>query len=142
MDFRAVRTIWIIFRWSPRHLARELEEFAGEGSPLARKHGVFIHSAGIASMPENYEERLVEVFPGFYANIRFFVPDPYDLVLSKINRNGQRDREDVEYLAHTRRLEAGTLRERYEKELRASLTGSLELHDQTLELWIAAYFAK
>ncbi len=38
-------------------------------------------------MPENYDERLTELYAGRFKNIRLFVPDAYDLVLSKLTRN-------------------------------------------------------
>jgi hypothetical protein len=63
---------------APRQFVpRELEELASEGSSLARKHQVHLHSAGIASVPENYDERLTELFPGRFGNIRLFVADPW-----------------------------------------------------------------
>jgi hypothetical protein len=43
---------------------RDLQEMAGEGSPLARKHKVHVHHAGVATLPENYEERMKELLPG------------------------------------------------------------------------------
>src|SRR5512146_1950210 len=118
---------------TPSNCVRDLEELAGEGSALAQKHQVCIHHAAIASVPENYEDRLTELFPGRYKNIRLFVLDPYDLVLSKLSRNAATDREDVQYLARTQKLEASILQERYEKELRSWLTGPIERHDGTLE---------
>lgn len=120
----------------------DLEHLAGEGSDLARKHKVHIHHAGVASLPENYEERLVELFSGRFKRIRLFVLDPYDLILSKLSRNADRDREDVEYVARTLRVDPHILRERYETELRPNLIGSPEQHDQTLKFWLEAYFAE
>ena len=71
-------------------------------------------------MPENYEDRLTELFPDRFAKLRLFIPDPYDLILSKLCRNIERDREDVKFLVTTRLLDADVLRERY-KELLANL---------------------
>lgn len=125
----------------PWNRARNLEQIAGEGSLLARKHRVCLHHAGIAVVPENYRDRLIGLFPGHFQKIALFVLDPYDLVLSKVSRNAQRDREDVAFLATTQRLDAAILRERYEKELRDNLIGPPAWHDQTLEFWIEAYFS-
>jgi hypothetical protein len=93
-------------------------------------------------MPESYDERLTELYPTRFKNIRLFVPDAYDLVLSKLSRNIERDREDVEYLARTQHLNPNELRERYAKELRPVLIGAVTSHDKTLEFWIEAYFAE
>ena len=60
-------------------------------------------------MPADYEERLVEMSPGEFRNLRLCAPDPYDLILSKLERNSSKDRDDVEYLAQTLRLNPGVL---------------------------------
>jgi hypothetical protein len=119
----------------------DLQRIAGEGSRLARKHKVHFHHAAVAVVPENYEERLSELFPGEFKCIRLFVFDPYDLVLSKLSRNLPRDREDVEYLARTQLLDPAILQQRYERELRVNLIGPPERHDQTLKFWLEAYFS-
>lgn len=128
------------FTLIPCDRARKLERLAGEGSQLARKHKVHVHHAGIASVPENYEERTAELYPGHFKNIRLFVLDPYDLVLSKISRNAERDREDVAYLARTQHLDPNVLAERYEHELKAYVIGPPERTENTLKFWIEAYF--
>ena len=123
----------------PHKRVNDLEQMAGEGSALARKHKVHVHHPAAASVPERYEERMTELFPGRFKNIRLFVLDPYDMVLSKLSRNIERDREDVRYLARTRQLDAKIVRERYEKELRPILIGPPNWHDTVLAFWIEAY---
>jgi Nucleotidyltransferase of unknown function (DUF6036) len=118
----------------------DIQRLAGEGSPLARKHKVYVHQVGVACVPESYDERLTELYPGEFKNIRLYVLDPYDLALSKLSRNAERDREDVQYLARTQHLGPDILRERYATELRVALTGPLDYHDKTFEFWIEAYF--
>ena len=125
---------------TPSNRVGSLQDLAGEGSALARKHLVCIHHAAIASIPDNYEDRLTELYPGSFKNIRLLVLDPYDLVLSKLSRNCARDREDVQYLARTLKLKAGILRKRYKDELRTCLIGPVDRHDGTLEFWLHAYF--
>ncbi len=126
----------------PCNRVRDLERIAGEGSALARKYKVHVHHAAVATVPESYDKRMTELFPERFKHIRLFVLDPYDLVLSKISRNVERDRQDVEFLAKTKHLDAVILRERYEKELRPILIGPPSWHDATLEFWMEAYFAK
>ena len=58
-----------------------------DGVPLAQKHKMYVQGVGIASVPENYEERLTELYPARFKNLRLFVPDPCDLALSKLIRN-------------------------------------------------------
>jgi|SRR5580692_11235438 hypothetical protein len=124
----------------PVDCGENLEQLAGQGSALARKYKVHVHRAAVASLPMNYEERLTEPFAGRFHNIRLFVLDPYDLVLSKLSRNASRDREDVALLAKTLNLDAATLRERYEREMKNVLIGPPERHHNTLKFWIEAYF--
>ena len=48
-------------------------------------------------------------------------PDPYDYILSKVERNSSKDRDDADYLFRTQKLDSQTLRERYQQELRPYL---------------------
>lgn len=130
------------FSLIPNNRQRYLEQTAGEGSSLAQRHGVHVHHAGVATVPERYDERLTELFPRRFKNIRLFVLDPYDLVLSKLSRNVERDRQDVAYLARTQNLDPNVLRERYERELKSYLIGPPAWHDRTLEFWLEAYFER
>ena len=82
-----------------------------------------------------------ELFPGHFKNLHLFIPDPYDLVLSKRCRNIERDRKDVAFLADTRHLDPDVARERY-KQLIANWIGPQNRHDATLKFWARAYFAK
>ncbi|MGB7025062.1 MAG: DUF6036 family nucleotidyltransferase [Candidatus Acidiferrales bacterium] len=125
-----------------RNVAPDLERIAGEGSALAKKHKVHVHRVTIATVPEDYEERLTELFPKRFKNIRLLVLDAYDIVLSKLSRNIERDRQDVEYLAKTCQLDPSVLRERYEREFKPYLIGPPKRHDNALEFWIEAYFSQ
>jgi hypothetical protein len=124
---------------NPYNRVNDLQRIAGPASALAKEYGVYVQYTAVDSIPENYEDRLTELFPGHFKSLRLFIPDPYDLVLSKLSRNIERDRQDVEYLAKTQHLDPAVLRERY-KEL--TLIGPQARHDATLEFWLEAYFAK
>jgi len=75
------------------------------------------------------------MFPGAFKHLRLLALDPYDLALSKLERNLQRDRDDVLHLARTVPLDLEVLKDRYQKELRWQL-GKPEREDLTLQLWI------
>lgn len=119
----------------PNSQTRNLIEFAGKGSPLHKKRGVYLDRVGIATLCENYEERLTEVFPDCFQQLRLFALDAYDTALAKIERNIDRDREDVKFLAKTASFDLKVLEERYFKELRPVL-GNPAREDLTLKLWI------
>src|SRR6202022_3910400 len=57
------------------------------------------------------------------------------LALSKLERNSDRDREDVLRLARAGYIDCGVLKARYLEEVRPYLLNKHEWHDQTLELW-------
>ncbi len=119
----------------PNTQTRNLIETAGEGSELYKKHGIYLDRVGIATLPENYEDRLNEIFLGELQSLRLFALDPYDIALAKIERNIDRDREDVKHLARAVPFDLQVLEERYFKELRPVL-GIPEREDLTLRLWI------
>ena len=108
---------------------------AGQGSTLHKKYRVYLQVVGVAQVPVNYEDRLTEVLPGTFNHLSLFALDPYDLALSKLERNAQRDRDDVKHLALSVPLDLNMLQERYQKELRPDL-GNPEREDLTLKLWI------
>ena len=122
---------------TPRQTVPHLIEIAGEGSPLHRKYGVYLDVVGIATVPENYEERLTKIKTDEFQNIKLFALDAYDIALAKIERNIQRDRDDVKHLSKVVPFDLGILRERYETELRPIL-GNPRREDLTLKLWIEA----
>jgi hypothetical protein len=98
---------------------------------LSRVH---LQHVGVASLPESYASRLIEIAPGLLRHLRLFALDPHDLA-----RNSPIDRDDVARLARAVPLDADVLRTRYRGELRSIIIGDTAWHDQTLEMWIAAY---
>jgi hypothetical protein len=115
-----------------------LASVAGRDSQLHKQHGVYLQIAAVATVPENYAGRLVEVFTGEFAKLRILVVDPYDLALSKLERNSEVDIEDVKHLARTANFDLNTLSERYRRELRPFVAGPESRHDLTLNLWLEA----
>ncbi len=118
---------------------KRLEEIAGRESALAKKYKVYFQHVSVTNYPEDYESRLVEILPGEFQHLHIFALDPYDLALTKLERNSPKDREDVEYLAKHVPLEGEVLRNRYQKELRPYLA-TPQWHDQSLQLWLDSFF--
>jgi hypothetical protein len=123
----------------PHDAIETLQQTAGRGSPLARKHRLYFQHVGVASLPESYAERLTELLPGTFENLRLLALDAHDLALSKLTRNHPVDRDDIAHLARTVPLRADLLRTRYRDELQPIIIGDPEIHDRTLEMWIEAY---
>lgn len=120
---------------APTAAGRTLLELGMQGSSLHKKYKIYLDRVGVAKVPENYEDRLTEIFPGVFKHLRLLALNPYDLALSKLERNIQRDRDDVKHLAKIVPFDLEVLKERYQNELRWQL-GNPEREDLTLRLWI------
>ena len=116
-----------------------LIEIAGKGTDLHRKHKLYLDAVTVATPPEDYEQRLVPMFPGIWTHLRLHALEAHDLALSKLERNFERDRDDVQQLARSGHLSPGILKERYYQELRPNLLGHEARHDLTLELWLESW---
>jgi hypothetical protein len=113
-----------------------LLELAGIGTKLHQKYRVYLdYVTVLTALPEDYDQRLAEMFSNTFHYIRLYALDPYDLILSKLERNTQKDREDVKYLARKTNMDLSLLKNRYEVEMRPYF-GAPEKHDTTLRIWI------
>ncbi|HWO27900.1 MAG TPA: DUF6036 family nucleotidyltransferase [Candidatus Acidoferrum sp.] len=122
---------------APTEAGQTVLALGARGSPLHKKYKIYLDRVGVAKVPENYEDRVTEIFPKVFKRLRLLALDPYDLALSKLERNLQRDRDDIKYLAKTVPFDLEILKERYQNELRWQL-GNPEREDLTLRLWVEA----
>ena len=90
-----------VIKLAPREAAETVMALGVRGGPLSKKHLIYVDRVAVAVVPENYEDRLVEMFPDAYQHLRLMDLDPYDLALSRLERNNQKDRDDVRFLART-----------------------------------------
>ncbi len=132
--YEAPRTTSDIDALTIKRIDTELLDFAGQGGALHRRLRIYLDPVGVAPVPENYEERIKEIYPNAFRRLRLFVLDPYDIALTKIERNIERDRDDVKHLAHVVPFDLEVLKARYHDELRVYL-GNPEREDLTLKLW-------
>ena len=124
-----------IFELAPRAQLAPLLELGRQGGELHKNYGIYLDHVGVAKVPEDYEARLEEMFQGALTHLHLCALDPYDLALSKLERNIERDRDDVRHLARAIPLDLAILQRRYEKELRWQL-GNPSRENLTLKLWI------
>lgn len=124
-----------VLAFVPKNEADVLLNSGQKESVLHRQYKIYLDAVTIATPPEDYDQRLTEIFAGSFKNIRLFSLDPYDIALTKLERNSPKDREDVKFLARKIPFDLNVLRERYEKELRSYLFVP-EREDLTLKLWI------
>jgi hypothetical protein len=125
----------------PNDASDEVENLAGYGSKLARKYRVYFQRvAGVTDLPENYEQRLLDVDLGLQ-NLFLKVLEAYDLMLSKLTRNSPKDREDMKYLAAKLNLSFGLLYERFANEMKPWVANP-DRHELTLTKVWREYFAE
>jgi len=62
---------------APGEQRAALLELGIRGGALHKKYKVFLDYVGVARVPEDYEERLTEMFPGAYKHLRICALDPY-----------------------------------------------------------------
>lgn len=87
-----------VIELAPREASDLIMALASQGGPLHRKYRIYLDKVGVAAIPENYEDRLVEIAPGAYRHLRLMALDPYDIALSKLERNNQKDRDESAFL--------------------------------------------
>ena len=111
----------------------EYAQITGRRSDLGKRHKVYLHGAGHTEMPINYSCRVKEIFVGEFKHLRLFIPDTYDLVLSKLKRNSDKDRADVSFVFEKEKLDIETLSRRYNEELRN------QSNETNFRLWFAMF---
>jgi len=114
---------------------RTLQKIGGKGSALARRHHVFLDIVTVAAVPEDYERRLADIPFSEFKHLRLRAFEHHDLVLAKLARNADHDRDDVKHLAVGAGLDCNLLRERYRTELRFQF-GDPRQADLTMDLWL------
>lgn len=118
--------------------ASELIKLAGRGSALHREHGVYLDFVVLSVEPEDYERRVTEMFPGRFERLRLMALDPYDLALTKLDRNSPKDREDFRHLARAVPLDMDILRARYAEAMAPYVWPEPDRKLRlTLDFWIA-----
>jgi len=122
------------------HPSGILTELAGKGSVLHRRHKVYLEFVAVNTPPEDYQERLIPMFPGAWAHLRLYALEAHDLALSKLERNSDKDRDDIKQLARTGHIKPETMSKRYYKEVRPNLLSRENEHDATLKMWLESYW--
>lgn len=115
--------------------SQTLLTLAGQHTVLHKRYKVYVDVVTVAVVPENYEERLTELHPGAFRHVHLHALEVHDLVLAKLSRNIDRDREDVRRLALYPGLDSSLLEQRYRDELRFQVTRP-DREDTTLQLWL------
>jgi hypothetical protein len=115
--------------------AIDLLKIAGRGTELAKKHKLYLDFVTIGAYPEDYEQRLEELSIDGLERLRIKVFEKHDIVLAKLGRAADHDREDVKYLASRVGLDVTVLRDRFENEVKFQCTNETKDRN-TLDFWI------
>ncbi len=113
----------------------KLYKLAGEGSPLNKKYKVYLDPVKIVTAPDYYEDRLTEMFPSAFNHLKLYALDPYDLALTKLERNMPHDQEDVLLLAQSVPFDLEIFKQRYNEELKVYVEDNIR-HRSTFNFWI------
>jgi hypothetical protein len=123
----------------PHYLMQHLRAISGKDSPLFQQHRVYVDFVAVASYPENYESRLIRIFP-IWSHLRLWALEAHDLALTKLERSSDRDLRDVMNLASRGILKRETLQQRYDTEMRPYLIGRTpSWNDGTLAMWLESW---
>ena len=121
----------------PYNRLADLLRIAGAGSDLHRRFKVNLQPVPIAMDPEAYESRLVPMCADVKARrLGVFALEAHDLALTKLERNSDKDRQDVQGLAASAFINEATLRARYAAEYRPNLASGEKKLDLTMKLWV------
>jgi uncharacterized nucleotidyltransferase DUF6036 len=104
----------------------------GLGSVPYKKYRVYVQYVGIATPPCDYAHRLRKMYPDSpWNSLRLSSLDPVDVALAKLERNSDRDREDLLGLVGAGYIDASVLKTRDFEECglisRVRSNGTIEL---------------
>ncbi len=113
---RGTTDIDLIGRADDPELLRLIRDDA-TSRPTRSRAPISIHHVdeAIAGLRPIFKTRVIEIEPGRWRQIRVFVPDALDLILSKISRFSATDRQDIQLLCISTSdpVDPSTLRSRF-----------------------------
>jgi hypothetical protein len=120
---------------APRTARDILMREGGKGSALAIEHKVYLDLVSVANPPYEYESRLKPMYPRAFQHLHLMVMDPYDVALTKLKRDNDKDVQDVLQLAEKIPFDLDLFEKRYHEELRDNTTGRAEDNDIVFYRW-------
>jgi hypothetical protein len=121
---------------APREAGRPMLELGKRGGPLHKKYKIYLDHVGVVHVPENYEERLTEIFPKVFKHLRVLL-STLTISLCQSWSATSSGPGRCAALGADSAVRFGIAKVRYQKELRWQL-GNPEREDLTLRLWIEA----
>ncbi len=124
-----------------RAIKSKLLSWAGQDSELENKHGLYLHSANTELMlveSPDWKERSIEILRGKFKHVQIMALGKEDLILSKLSRYNDRDREDIQFIFGKYKIDPRKLI-KYYKSARQYFVGNLETLDTTFNIVLKEY---
>ncbi len=125
-----------------RAIEDKLLKWAGQGSELEKKHGLYFHNVNIEMMlieTPDWKERSVEIQSGELKHIQVMALGKEDLILSKLSRYNDRDREDIQFITENYSIDPDKLIAYY-KSARLYFVGGTKMLDTTFNIVLREHF--
>jgi hypothetical protein len=122
---------------APTEVGQTMLALGAHGGSLHKKYKVYLDRVGVAKVPENYEDRVTEIFPKVFKHLRLLALDPYELGVIETGTQPTTGSRRRKAFGEDDSLRSCDMKERYQTELRLQL-GNPEREDLTLRLWIEA----
>jgi len=125
-----------------RAIKSKLLSWAGHDSELENKHGLYLHSANTELMlieSPDWKERSIEILHGKLKHIQIMALGKEDLILSKLSRYNDRDRQDIQFITDKYNIDPKKLISYY-KSARQYFVGNLETLDTTFNIVLKEHF--
>lgn len=125
-------------------IKRKLLELGGPGTEIARAHGIIFQSANLDLMlieTPDWMVRCVEILRGRLERLRVLALGKEDLILSKLGRYNDRDREDIRFLAEERKADVKRLISQY-KSARLYYVGDVNRLDATFNVVLREHYGR
>ena len=123
---------------------KKLVEWAGEGTALAKKHEIYFQAANTFIMlieDPDWKGRCVEILANRLKHLRVMALGKEDLILTKLGRYGDRDRQDIQFIAENHKIAPEKLIAYY-KSARQYYVGDRKTLDQTFNIVLEENFGQ
>ena len=125
-----------------KRVSEKLQKLAGKDTDLAKKHDLYFQPANMTIMlieEPQWRDRSVEILKGRLKHFKIMAVGKEDLILSKLGRYNDRDRDDIRFLAEARKVDVKKLIAHY-KAARGYYVGHLPTIDQTFNVVLEEHF--
>ena len=119
----------------------ELIAWAGQGSDLEKKHGLYLQSANttLMAIDPDWMARSKEILKDTFKILKVRVLSKEDLIISKLSRYNNRDRADIQFLTENHKVDQKKLL-KYYRSARSYYVGDLRTLDTAFNIILKEHF--